>query len=180
MTTSYLDPAPVIDLVRTSLRSSAWAWDDALTAALEQDARGARRVLRGEAARRSGLRFARRRIEQHPDAEALRTSRLVVDDLARVDRLLNQLAQDVLGPGDGLPVDCLDHVEVVRTVGARRLLDLARTLPMVGVDAGYVRDGHRIVRAWTRLHDRPTGDVAVCAHLAASLVDVSRHATGTV
>lgn len=180
MTTSYLDPAPVIDLTRTSLRSAAWAWDDALSATLRHDARTARRVLRLEAARRSGLRSARRRLEQHPDHEALRTSRLVVDDLVRVDRLLNQLAQDVLGPGGGLPGDCTHHVELVRSVGTRRLLDLARTLPVAGVDTGYVRDGQRLVRAWTILHDRPTGDVAVCAQLAASLVEISRHVTGTV
>ena len=180
MTTSYLDTAPVIDLARTSLRSSARAWDDALAAALEHDARRARQVLRRDAARRSGLRSARRRLDQLGATGTLGSLRLVVHDLWRLDRLLSQLAQDVLGPGGGVPGDCRAAVDLLRTTGAGRLLDLADGWPDVPVDSGYVRQGQGLVRAWTGLHEQRAGEAAVCARLAAVLVETSRHASGTV
>ncbi len=180
MTTSYLDPAPAIDLARTSLRSSARAWDDALVAALAHDARLARRVLGGDAARRSGLRSLRRRLDLCAAVDDLQSSRLLVDDLWRIDRLLVQLAQDVLGPGAGLPIELVAEVEVVRSVGVRRLRGLARTLPAVPIDAAYVKEGRRVVQAWTVLHEHNGGETAVCGRLAAVLVETSRHASGTV
>ena len=187
MTTFRHEPDHRLDLVRQSLRHTAEAWEHGLGSALDRDLVAARLVMRGASARRSMLHTAHQQLQWADSASRpvlLRraTPIDVVADLARINRLLSQLAQSVIAVPEagGLTGAERTGVDVARRVGTRRLVYFADTMPRPLIDREYITAGHELLDALADLAEcsPPRGTTPdICLALMIRLVETSRHAT---
>lgn len=169
------------------MRHTADAWEHGLSAAMDHDVHEARHVMRGATARRSLLRTAHQHLERcsttpgHIQARSA-SPLTVVDDLTRINRLLDQLSQSVIATPDGAAPDDQERADIdaARRIGSRRLWYFAEAMPRPAIDREYIAAGHDLLDALADLADRaPTrGSTSdVCLALMISLVETSRHVT---
>lgn len=186
---TYSDPDATP--LQAVLRLTARAWSETLIALAEGDRAAARAVLRGDRLRRRAVREAHDAASVRLSAERRAAQRLVsascavhlVADTARIERLLVHLARHVVA-GEQLPATIdVEQVRHLADLGERRLRRLSERIGGVNLLAEPTDRGE-LIALFDELveiaHRTPAGSrsniCGICAALAGSLLEASRHA----
>jgi hypothetical protein len=162
------------------LRSTDDAFRATLHAVLEGDRHAAREVLHGSAARRAVLIAAQDalRARSWVPAPQLANELQYVADVGRIGAIVDQVARHVVEGGERRPLTPARRMEVavLLDAGGRRLHQLADGPVGPGLDPSYRGTGSALFEVADRGARDRSATVVLCAALAVTLLQASRHA----
>jgi hypothetical protein len=173
---------PDLDLL---LRSTHDAFHDALRSLLDGDRHVARRVLSGSAARRAAVSAAQVSLRgrwQEPmtgrDRPRLVNELQFVADVGQVGRLVDHVARHVVAEGEPGTLTGTQRIDVetLLVAGERRLRQVADRSVGPSLDPVYRGCGGALFEVADRAARSRSTTATLCAALAVTLLQASRHA----
>jgi hypothetical protein len=177
MTSAEATPTDLDSLARATGR----AFDAVLRALLGRDKHTAREVLRDSAARRLLAASAKESLRTSAvPAQAVADQLKLVTDIGRIGQIIDHLARRVLDDGDPVSLSPTARLEVAVLLDAggcrlRELTEWSRTHGL-GADPAHRRSGSALFEVADRACHDPSVSMRLCAGLAVTLLQASRHA----